>query len=388
MKKVCMLLAFAGLSVAIFAQNDYYGYRSSAESDKYAVVTNSFGSNWFISAGGGAEALFGDDDWLGDFKDRISGTFNVAIGKWFTPALGLRLMYSGIQSRGLTRAQHNPFVKHRVDGENYYRQKFNYMNLHGDIMLNLNALFAGYDEKRVWEVIPYVGFGFTHTYSLPHRQALAINGGISNRFRLSEAWDFNIDINGMLTEDKFDAEVGGSKGYDGIVGLTAGFTYRFAKRGFKRPGTTRQLISEAELRQLRADMAALAAENASLQNQLANRPPTVEREVIVNKGGAPRAVFFNIDSSVISDRDMINLEYLAEEIKNNTNLRYKVVGYADSYTGNPTYNQGLSERRANAVADALAQKGVDRSRLDISGAGGVDLYAKPYLNRQVLIQPQ
>ncbi|MCD8260426.1 MAG: OmpA family protein [Bacteroides sp.] len=236
-------------------------------------------------------------------------------------------------------------------------------------------------------MIPYAGFGFTHTYSTPHRQALAVNAGIINRFRLSQSIDFNLDFNGMMTENKFDAELGGKRGIDAIVGVTAGFTFRFGS-GFKYAANQRQLISEAELRALRADLAALAAENASLQNQLAAKPNVVEREVIVNKGGAPRIVFFNLDSSVLSDKDKMNIEFVAEEMKSNSNLRYKLTGYADSYTGNPTYNQGLSERRANAVADELVSKGVDRSRLDISGEGGVALYQKPYLNRQVLIEPK
>ena len=31
------------------------------------------------------------------------------------------------------------------------------MNLHGDVMFNLNALFGGYNQHRVYEIIPYVG---------------------------------------------------------------------------------------------------------------------------------------------------------------------------------------------------------------------------------------
>ena len=38
------------------------------------------------------------------------------------------------------------------------------MNLHGDVMFNLNALFGGYNQHRVYEIIPYVGAGFTHPH--------------------------------------------------------------------------------------------------------------------------------------------------------------------------------------------------------------------------------
>ena len=57
--------------------------------DKYQVITNPFWSNWFFSIGGGAEATFGDNDKAGSFGKRISPTLNFAIGKWFTPGLGV-----------------------------------------------------------------------------------------------------------------------------------------------------------------------------------------------------------------------------------------------------------------------------------------------------------
>ena len=45
-----------------------------------------------------------------------------------------------------------------------------------------------------------------------------------------------------------------------------------------------------------------------------------------------------------------------------------IIGHTDS-TGPEAYNQGLSERRAQAVADFLAGQGVDASRMNVSGMG-------------------
>ena len=37
------------------------------------------------------------------------------------------------------------------------------MNLHGDLMINLNALFGGYNPNRVYEIIPYIlSVSYTH----------------------------------------------------------------------------------------------------------------------------------------------------------------------------------------------------------------------------------
>ena len=226
-----MLLALAGVtSVASAQQTTITGYEVIQVQDKYQVITNSFWDNWFCSIGGAAEAMFGDNDHAGKFRDRISPTLNVAVGKWFTPGLGLRLQYSGLQGRGFAHSETADFVKSGKLANGYYKQKFNYMNLHGDVMFNLNALFGGYNSHRVYEIIPYLGAGFTHSYSKPHREAFAMNAGIINRFRVSSAVDINIEIGGMLAEDKFDGEIGGKHGYDGVASLTAGLTYRFPAR--------------------------------------------------------------------------------------------------------------------------------------------------------------
>jgi outer membrane protein OmpA-like peptidoglycan-associated protein len=49
-------------------------------------------------------------------------------------------------------------------------------------------------------------------------------------------------------------------------------------------------------------------------------------------------------------------------------VRLEVSGYTD-LSGSASYNERLSERRANAVADALARLGVPRSEMAVSGRG-------------------
>lgn len=391
MKKILMLLAFAGVASAASAQEaEVTEFEVIQVQDKYQVITNPFWDNWFFSLGGGAEAMFGDRDWAGKFRDRISPTFNVAVGKWFTPGLGLRLQYSGVQARGWAKDQTDAYVKSDKQDNGYFKQKFNYMNLHGDVMFNLNALFGGYNQHRVYEIIPYLGAGFTHNYSKPRVNAFAVNAGIINRFRISNAVDINIEIAGMAAEDKFDGELGGKHGFDGIVSLTAGLTYRFPARGFARPMP--QLISEIELANMRRQMNEMAAANMSLQQALADAQQPVEVEetqvVVEDANIAPRTVFFTLGSSELTPREEMNLSYLAAKMKEFPNTQYTVYGYADSATGTPAFNQALSQKRAQNVVDLLIKKyGVDGSRLKVDAAGGVDKFGKPiYLNRVVLVE--
>ena len=387
-----MLLALAGVSSVAMAQQktevvEEFGVIQVQ--DKYQVITNPFWSNWFFSIGGGAEATFGDNDKAGSFGKRISPTLNFAIGKWFTPGLGVRLQYSGLQARGYTYDAGADYVRGTQMDDGYYKQRFDYMNLHGDVMFNLNALFGGYNQHRVYEIIPYVGAGFTHNYTKPHREALSVNAGIINRFRISNAIDINLELSAMGVEDKFDGTVAG-KGYDGVFSATLGLTYHFPKRGFNRPMP--QLISALELSAMQQQIAEMAAANQQLQSALTaaqNRPVEVtETEVVVaDPDIAPRTVFFKIGSAEVSPREIMNISYLAKQMQEFPNATYTVNGYADSATGTPAFNKELSLKRAQAVVDVLVKDyGISADRLKISADGGVDKFGQPILNRVVLVK--
>lgn len=396
MRKILMTLAVAGLSSVAFAQNNeksFAGY-GNVSGDKYEVFTNKFWDNWFISAGGGAELLIGNGDTRGSFNDRISPTLNVSVGKWFTPGLGLRLQYSGLQARGFTTDTSNAYIDGPIkmprEGAPHYDQKFSYGNLHGDVLFNLNALFGGYNSNRVYEIIPYVGAGFTHTYSSPGGEALTVNTGIINRFRLSNALDLNLELSAMGVENKFDREMGGKEDFDGVVSATVGLTYRFPTRGFKKPQSVQQNISEAELRDMRAKINSLHAENSNLKQELSVKPSTVIVEDTVTMKTpdiAPRSVFFTIGSSKVSSQELVNLGFLADQMQQYPELKFRLVGYADAATGTTEKNKELSLKRAQAVVDALVGTyKIERNRMKVDAVGGVEKFDKEYLNRMVLIE--
>ena len=391
MKKCLMLLAAASVVVTLPLKAQVVEEVAVIQvQDKYPVITNSFWDNWFFSLGGGASVLMGDGDHAGSFGKRISPTLNVAVGKWFTPGVGLRLQYSGLQAKGFTDQKDADYVRGNQFKGGYYKQRFDYMNLHGDVLFNLNALFGGYNRQRVYEVIPFVGAGFIHNYTKPRREALALNVGVLNRFRLSDALDINVEFSALGIEDKFDGEIGGSRSFDSMLNLTAGITYRFPSRGFRRP--VPQLISQAELALLQDNLAVMAARNAELQNALAEAKSqpvaeVTETEVVIPSDIAPRTVFFSIGSSEVSPREAMNLSYLAEQMKQFPQTTYTVNGYADAATGSAEFNKQLSLKRAQAVVDVLVHKyGIAADRLKADANGGVDRFGQPILNRVVLVQ--
>ncbi|WP_229603625.1 OmpA family protein [Vibrio parahaemolyticus] len=75
---------------------------------------------------------------------------------------------------------------------------------------------------------------------------------------------------------------------------------------------------------------------------------------------------FGFDSSELTYN--ADLESLAEQLTQYSEDKVQIVGHTDS-TGPEAYNQRLSERRAQAVADYLKRMGIAESRLSVEGQG-------------------
>ncbi len=83
-------------------------------------------------------------------------------------------------------------------------------------------------------------------------------------------------------------------------------------------------------------------------------------------------VFFDWDKAVLTDRAR---QIVSEAAANSTKVQYtklEVNGYTDT-SGTPKYNQGLSIRRAQAVAAELVKDGVPKAAIAIQGFGETHL---------------
>lgn len=58
------------------------------------------GSNWYLEAGAGAQVLFSKDASSLNFGDRITPSFSLTGGKWFSEYWGLRLQLQGYSFNG------------------------------------------------------------------------------------------------------------------------------------------------------------------------------------------------------------------------------------------------------------------------------------------------
>ncbi len=128
--------------------------------------------------------------------------------------------------------------------------------------------------------------------------------------------------------------------------------------------------SQAEAAQSQALAAKSQAEAAqqqlaSTQQQLQDlQAKQTNRGMVLTLGD----VLFDTNQATLKPGADLKIDRLAAFLQSNPNERLIIEGYTDS-TGSEDYNQQLSRRRAQAVADALAAHGVPASRYQAVGRG-------------------
>ena len=104
--------------------------------------------------------------------------------------------------------------------------------------------------------------------------------------------------------------------------------------------------------------AALASDLAALQAK------QTDRGVVVTLGD----VLFATGKSDLRGNSDRSIATLSTFLKSHPERNVRIEGFTDSL-GSEGYNQGLSDRRASAVADALVRRGIDAQRLLTRGYG-------------------
>lgn len=82
----------------------------------------------------------------------------------------------------------------------------------------------------------------------------------------------------------------------------------------------------------------------------------------------PQDILFATDSSAVRSDLRRDLGAIAGNLQAYPNSTIQVLGHTDN-VGDASYNQGLSQRRAEAVADVLLNAGVPFSRIQTIGRG-------------------
>ena len=400
------------------------------DASKYRVETNLFGANWYAGIGVGGQMYFGDHDKQMRLIDRITPNFEAYFGKWFTPGLGVRIGINGYKLTGasaytghsnahpqINRWLYRGFIKDwnpatgtgKVDpyatkqvGYPVYATEMEYLHGHADVLFNVTQMVCGYNEDRFYSFIPYAGLGYAASLNRAsttgeYSHEITASIGLLNRFRINRAWDINFDIRGAYVGDHFDQEdvsispkgepvaTAGRWG-EGILSATLGVSYNFPKRGWDRSTITTIRVNDNVLSDLRSRLSDLESQNSDLRRQLEE---ALTREVTPENVacGMPLLVTFPIDRWILSNKDRVNLGFLAEALKANPKMVYTVSGYADKGTGSVKRNIFLARKRAEVVYNCLVKEfGVSESQLKKESHGGVAnmYYNDPRCSRSVL----
>lgn len=389
MKKLMMALAFVGLCTAANAQCDEF---ATPTTNKYSVATNSFWANWFVQAGVDANvvSMYGQGSlFKKDWHNGRTYGFDLAVGKWFTPGIGVRGKVNWENG-----AFYKAFRKYRHAWETPDGAKGGYAAIYFDTEFNMSNIFCGYSDTRVWNLILYPRMGVIRNFDTGN-YAPAIGGGLESSWKVAKRVSIYADVACMFTTQGFneDAPMGTKNRWwrsNQIVSLDLGVTYNIGKTGWSKAVSLEDyeaLSAEAcaKLAALRSQLKAEQDENARLRAELAKWANHKCPEPTGNVTSGSTSVFFDLNSAKInSKKDLINLEAIAAAAKN-TKATVVVRGSADSKTGSSAYNQKLSESRAQAVADELVSLGVDRAKIQVSGVGGVAEVEPFNLNRRAIV---
>lgn len=375
MKKFLIMLAIAGVSMTSMAQE------TETTTEKYSVATNSFWSNWFVQGGVQWTAFYsslehGFDTSNNPFKSfRSNPQASVAIGKWFTPGLGLRTKVSGIWGK--------------ANGDS-----FKYWNAQEQVLFNLSNMLCGYNPKRVYNCIPFAGAGFARNMS-SDMYAAGMSIGLLNEFNINKRVAINLELGWNRLENDFYSEGHANNGprgwdsHDNYLYAELGLTLNIGKTGWSKVPDVDAIkaLSQSQIDALNAQLADSKAENDRLKAMLNEKP----KEVVIPESikqfiTTPVSVFFNCGKTdVANPKDLVNVEALAKFAKTN-NSKIMVTGFADSATGTPQINQKLSVKRAEIVKGELIKMGVNADNISTQAHGGVETLSPISFNRRATVQ--
>jgi len=116
---------------------------------------------------------------------------------------------------------------------------------------------------------------------------------------------------------------------------------------------------------LRALVATLALSMATGCTQQASPPQQAAATTVPDLAGAWYQVYFDTNSADINARGQLIVKNVAYIVENAGPTRVTVIGKTDR-VGAPPANMALSQRRADAVRDALIAAGVPAALIDTS----------------------
>ena len=392
MKRLNLICGAAALAAVLMAAPTNANAQENGNRDEYGKVvrgpyeTNRFGDNWFIGAGGGINVLLNEG-----YDVKIAPSLDAYFGKWFTPSVGMRAGYQGLNFNSV------------LDDNTV---KYGYMYVHGDFLWNISNALSGYKETRFWNFVPYLHAGFFRSYGTDGsdyaNNELAAGAGLLHNLRLSDRLDLVIDMKAIAV----NGSIHGSSGVAILPSVTAGLSVDLGYPNFTRTSSIIGAVEMAAAEQaavLETAMAALEVANASLQAENSNlrKKNSDLNKTVQNLKNAekptdapyiamqPITVYFSIGKAVLDELELQHLDFyvrnIIDKVKADPEVGIVVMGSADSNTGTAKRNKALSEARGEYIMNLLTTKyGISKGKISVKSEV-VKAASNPDMDRAVII---
>jgi outer membrane protein OmpA-like peptidoglycan-associated protein len=351
------------------------GFAMSASAQTKEKYTSNGADNIFVSVTGGVSTTYSGKS-EGKFG-KLAPHFTVSVGKWFNPVIGIRGQV------GLWRT--NFYTMHNPDNAGKVANHKGMVVARLDGLYNISNAIWGYNPDRLFNLSVFAGPGLTFAKTSKgfdiydasnglqiHRRGTNgeklrphINGsiGLQGKFNVSQYWDIDLEVRGEIADSYLG--YANTSSAIGALFFGAGVTYTFGGKKFQKlnPAVDTSALTD-EINRLRSELAAALNKPAEVRT-------VVETKTVTETKFNKTPIFFKIGSSKLDTYAKATVKLVADGIKASGGT-FKVQAYADKATGSSSFNQKLTDARAQAVYDALVAEGVPASQLQIVSNGGVD----------------
>ncbi len=371
----------------------------TAAQAQVTVQGSKFSDNWSLGVKGGMTTPLKNHAFFGCAR----GLAGIELKKQITPTFGL-----GVDAEWTFNT--SSWFEDQVKSWNVVDHQ--YVGVFGSV--NLMNAFAGYKgTPRLFELELTAGTGWLHAYNPSKNFKGGWDGntwankvGLNFNFNLGETKAWTIAVKPAILWNMGAGRMFSASHVNGLSAqynanraafeLAAGLTYHFKNSNGTHSFVVARLYDQnevdglnAQINSLRNDLENCNADKASLQAKVnnlqaeldaCNRRPAVVQEVVKDLDNV-RYVFFRQGSSYIQENQKPNLELIANAVAENENAEVLIEGYA-SPEGSKAFNQKLSQRRADAVKNALVKKyNVKADAIKAEGKGVGDAFTTRSWNR-------
>ena len=213
--------------------------------DSAAIVTNSFGDNWFGQVGADMILLFPVHHAVKNvFPNGKSLGVSLAVGKWFSPVFGGKFKVNW--NNVIIKEYHNIWYRpYGVKGGSHDHGGF--ITFSGDILFNLHNLFGEYKPDRKWNLVltPRSG-GWINVKEGKGGPILGI--GLSNTYRLNNKWKLFADVNYSFVSSLNGVDSGKDHGGNSYAEINIGVEMDLSKNNtFHRVSEKSGLYNKASV---------------------------------------------------------------------------------------------------------------------------------------------